>query len=223
MVLVPGALLYFYTLPGMNTAQERLFAIFVATIIALVAQPVRMAVSVLLATTLLALTGTLTPARVLAGFGNVTVWLIFTAFLFSRATVVTPNLHEAARLANAPVPANRGEMESIARTLRGDRPAAWLIKGGHGEGATSDDVLFDGAAFHWFSAPRVQTRNTHGTGCTLSSAISAYLAKGFPLPEAVGLAKTYLSTALAGADALDVGKGPGPVDHFAAWRNSGLL
>jgi hydroxymethylpyrimidine kinase/phosphomethylpyrimidine kinase len=145
------------------------------------------------------------------------------ASLFSRATVITPNLHEAARLANAPVPANRGEMESIARHLRADRPAAWLIKGGHGEGTTSDDVLFDGTAFHWFSAPRVQTRNTHGTGCTLSSAISAYLAKGFPLPEAVGLAKTYLSAALAGADALDVGQGPGPVDHFAVWRKGGLL
>ena len=89
VVLVPGVLLYFFTLPGMNPAQERLFAIFVATIIALVAQPVRMGVSVLLAMTLLALTGTLTPARVLAGFGNVTVWLVFTAFLFSRAVTQT--------------------------------------------------------------------------------------------------------------------------------------
>ena len=89
VVLVPGVLLYFFPLPGMNTAQERLFAIFAATIIALVAQPVRMAVSVLFAMTLLALTGTLTPARVLAGFGNVTVWLIFTAFLFSRAVTQT--------------------------------------------------------------------------------------------------------------------------------------
>ena len=89
MVLVPGILLYFFALPGMNTAQERLFAIFAATIIALVAQPVPMAVSVLFAMTLLALTGTLTPARVLGGFGNVTVWMIFTAFLFSRAVTQT--------------------------------------------------------------------------------------------------------------------------------------
>ena len=107
--------------------------------------------------------------------------------------------------------------------MHANHPAAWLIKGGHGEGETADDVLFDGTTFHWFSAQRIRTRNTHGTGRTLSSAISAYLAKGFPLPEAVGLAKTYLSTALAGADALDVGKGPGPVDHFAAWRGRGLL
>ncbi len=89
VVLAPGVLLYFFTLPGLNTAQGRLLAIFTATIIALVAQPVRMGVSVLLAMTLLALTGTLTPARVLAGFGNVTVWLVFTAFLFSRAVTQT--------------------------------------------------------------------------------------------------------------------------------------
>ena len=89
MVLGPGVLLYFFALPGMNTAQERLFAIFTATIIALVAQPVRMGVSVLLAMTLLALTGTLTPARVLSGFGNVTVWMVFSAFLFSRAVTQT--------------------------------------------------------------------------------------------------------------------------------------
>ena len=89
VVLVPGLLLYFFAVPGLNTAQERLFAIFAATIIALVAQPVRMGASVLLATTLLALTGTLTPARVLGGFGNITVWLIFTAFLFSRAVTQT--------------------------------------------------------------------------------------------------------------------------------------
>jgi hydroxymethylpyrimidine/phosphomethylpyrimidine kinase len=142
--------------------------------------------------------------------------------LFSRATVVTPNLHEAARLAHAPVPANRAEMENIARHLRAGGTAAWLIKGGHTGGAASDDVLFDGATCHWFSAPRIQTRNTHGTGCTLSSAIAAYLAKGLPLPEAISQAKIYLSTALAGADALDVGKGPGPVDHFAAWRGREL-
>jgi DASS family divalent anion:Na+ symporter len=89
VVLGPGVLLYFFALPGMNTAQERLFAIFAATIIALVAQPVPMGVSVLIAMTLLALTGTLTPARVLNGFGNLTVWMVFTAFLFSRAVTQT--------------------------------------------------------------------------------------------------------------------------------------
>ncbi len=89
VVLVPGAVLYFVPLPGMSAAQEHLFAFFAATIIALVAQPVRMGVSVLLAMTLVAVTGTLTPAKVLSGFGNVTVWLVFTAFLFSRAVTQT--------------------------------------------------------------------------------------------------------------------------------------
>ena len=89
MVLVPGALLYFLPLPGLNAAQARVFGVFVATIIALVAQPVRMGVSVLMAMTLLAITGTLPPERVLRGFANVTVWLVFTAFLFSRAVTQT--------------------------------------------------------------------------------------------------------------------------------------
>ena len=89
VVLVPGLLLYHFPLPGMSRPQERLFAIFVATIIALVAQPVRMGVSVLLAMTLLAITGTLAPAKVLSGFANITVWLVFTAFLFSRAVTQT--------------------------------------------------------------------------------------------------------------------------------------
>jgi DASS family divalent anion:Na+ symporter len=89
VVIVPGLLLYFIPLPGMNHAQEHVFAFFVATIIALVAQPVRMAVSVLLAMTLLAVTGTLPAAKVLSGFSNVTVWLIFTAFLFARAVTQT--------------------------------------------------------------------------------------------------------------------------------------
>ncbi len=88
-MLIPGILLYFIPLPGMNAGQEHLFAFFAATIIALVAQPVRMGVSVLLAMTLVAITGTLTPAKVLSGFGNVTVWLVFTAFLFSRAVTQT--------------------------------------------------------------------------------------------------------------------------------------
>jgi DASS family divalent anion:Na+ symporter len=89
VVVVPGVVLYFVPLPGMNPAQEHLFAFFLATIIALVAQPVRMGVSVLLAMTLVAVTGTLTPGKVLSGFGNITVWLVFTAFLFSRAVTQT--------------------------------------------------------------------------------------------------------------------------------------
>ncbi len=89
IVLFPGVLLYFLPLPGMSRPQERLFAIFFATVVALVVQPVRMGVSVLMAMTLLAVTGTLPPAKVLSGFANITVWLVFTAFLFSRAVTQT--------------------------------------------------------------------------------------------------------------------------------------
>jgi DASS family divalent anion:Na+ symporter len=89
VVLAPGAALWFLPLPELNPQQRHLLGVFVATIIALVAQPVRMGVSVILAMTLLAVTGTLTPVKTLSGFGNVTVWLIFTAFLFSRAFTAT--------------------------------------------------------------------------------------------------------------------------------------
>jgi DASS family divalent anion:Na+ symporter len=89
VVLVPGALLYWLPLPGLNTAQAHVLGVFVATIIALVAQPVRMAVSVILAMTLLAVAGVLPPARVLSGYSNVTVWMVFAAFLFSRAVTQT--------------------------------------------------------------------------------------------------------------------------------------
>ncbi len=89
VVLIPGVTLYFLPLAGMNPAQRHLLAVFVATIVALVAQPVRMGVSVLLATALLALTGTLSPAKALSGFSNLTVWLIVSAFLFARAVTAT--------------------------------------------------------------------------------------------------------------------------------------
>src|ERR1051326_2880055 len=89
VVLVPGVLLYLFPVPGLNQQQGRLLGVFVATIIALVAQPVRMSVSVVIAMTVLALTSSLPPAKILSGFSNVTVWLVFTAFLFSRAVTAT--------------------------------------------------------------------------------------------------------------------------------------
>jgi DASS family divalent anion:Na+ symporter len=89
IVLVPGLLIYFVPISGMNAPQSHLLAIFVASIIALVAQPIPMGVTLLLAMTILALTGTLPPAKVLSGFGNVTIWLIFSAFLFARAVTLT--------------------------------------------------------------------------------------------------------------------------------------
>ena len=140
------------------------------------------------------------------------------ARLFPIAALITPNLIEAARLSGAGAVKTRQEIEDLARVLRGDLPAAWLIKGGHGEGGTADDYLLGAPGSRWFSSPRVATPNTHGTGCTLSAAIAAFLAHGHELVAAIALAKAYLDAALAGADTLSVGRGPGPVDHFARWR-----
>src|SRR6266436_3455265 len=88
-VLIPGTALYFIPIAGLNSAQSHLLAVFAATIVALVAQPVPMGVSVVIAMTVLALTRTLPPAKALSGFSNVTLWLIFTAFLFARAVTST--------------------------------------------------------------------------------------------------------------------------------------
>ena len=153
-----------------------------------------------------------------ATLGDDTVVAAMRARLFPLATLVTPNLAEAARLADGAALLSREDIEAVAHRLRGGGPAAWLIKGGHRDGASADDVLLDDAGAIWLSAPRVATRNTHGTGCTLSSAIAAELAKGRALREALVAAKAYLSAALAGADRLVVGHGAGPVDHFAGWR-----
>ena len=153
-----------------------------------------------------------------ATLGDDSVIAAMRARLFPRATLVTPNLAEAARLAGIAEPASRADVEAAARALRGAGPAAWLVKGGHGSGASADDALLDDEGLLWLKAPRVATHNTHGTGCTLSSAIAAGLAKGAPLRAAVAEAKAYLSAALGGADRLAVGKGAGPVDHFARWR-----
>lgn len=134
--------------------------------------------------------------------------------LFPLATLVTPNLDEAARLSGLPRPADAAEMRAAAERLHRLGARALLIKGGDGGGHSSDDLYFDGASERIFSAPRVETRNTHGTGCALSSAIAAYLGRGFTLPDAIGAAKIYLTGALKAADELSVGGGHGPLNHF---------
>jgi hydroxymethylpyrimidine/phosphomethylpyrimidine kinase len=134
--------------------------------------------------------------------------------LISLAALVTPNIAEAARLSGQVVAGDFEGMRRAATALHGRGAKAVLVKGGHMAGPTSDDLFFDGKSFRLFSAPRVETRNTHGTGCTLSSAIAAYLARGYALEEAIGAAKTYLNGALAAAGALSAGKGAGPVNHF---------
>ena len=92
-----------------------------------------------------------------------------------------------------------------------------LLKGGHGEGPEAVDILIDGDGEMRLAAPRVPTRNTHGTGCTLSAAIAAELAKGASLRQAVAAAKSYVTAAIGAADQLQIGKGRGPVHHFHAW------
>ncbi len=140
--------------------------------------------------------------------------------LFPLATLVTPNIAEAARLSGQVVAGDLEGMRRAAIALHGQGAKAVLVKGGHLPTPTSDDLLFGGESFRLFSAPRIKTRNTHGTGCTLSSAIAAYLARGFALEEAIGAAKTYLTGALNAADALSAGKGAGPLHHFhALWTS----
>lgn len=130
--------------------------------------------------------------------------------LFPLAEVVTPNLPEAEALLGRSVRTLEA-MTQAARDLHAFGPRAVLVKGGHLEGAPVD-VLFDGQRVDELLAPRIDTRNTHGTGCTLSAAIAARLALGQDVREAVRRAKAYLTEALRGAYTL--GRGAGPVDHL---------
>ncbi len=132
------------------------------------------------------------------------------------ATIITPNLPEAAALLgwDAVLPETATK---AAEELRSLGTHAVLVKGGHGDGPDAVDVLADPDGTREYRAPRVHTRNTHGTGCTLSSAIAARLAQGAPLREAVAVAKRYVTGALRAADSLRVGHGAGPVHHFHSW------
>jgi len=142
--------------------------------------------------------------------------------LVPMATVITPNLPEAARLLNAEPAAGEVEMRAQGERLMALGPKAVLMKGGHGEGAESVDLLITGDGVVRLAARRIDTQNTHGTGCTLSSAITAGMARGLPLADAVREAKAYLTAALAAADDLDIGHGHGPVHHFhAVWSRLG--
>jgi hydroxymethylpyrimidine/phosphomethylpyrimidine kinase len=138
--------------------------------------------------------------------------------LLPRACVVTPNLPEAAALLDTAVAASETEMEAQAKGILALGARAVLLKGGHGAGDESVDLLLDGTAVIRLTARRVATRNTHGTGCTLSSAIAAGLAKGRDLATAVSEAKDFVTAAIAAADRLAIGAGHGPVHHFhAVW------
>lgn len=139
--------------------------------------------------------------------------------LLPLATIITPNLSEAMCLLGREEDVTEEEFPEVARELwklLGRRNAWVYLKGGHLEGESAYDLLFNNVVSVPFTAPRVPTKNTHGTGCTLSSAIAAFLPQSVDVPEACRRAKEYLTGAVRYAGELDVGHGHGPTNHF--WR-----
>ena len=131
--------------------------------------------------------------------------------LFPLAEVLTPNIHEACALIGKEI-RTISEMKDAARRICDLGAAKVVIKGGHLDHEKAVDILYDGQAFESLESPRFDTPNTHGTGCTFSSAIAANLALGKPFFEAVSLAKTYITGAIK--NALAIGCGHGPTHHF---------
>lgn len=132
--------------------------------------------------------------------------------LFPVACLITPNMPEAEAICGFPV-RSQGEMKKAARKLHQMGPSLVLVKGGHSrETGALVDILFDGKRFYAFRAARIDTRNTHGTGCTYASAIASGLAMGYSPPVAIKRARHYLQRTLALS--LQLGKGHGPLGHF---------
>jgi len=136
--------------------------------------------------------------------------------LLPLADLITPNLPEAARLLDARVAANEQEMEEQARALVALGCKAVVVKGGHGTGSEAVDILFEGENVTRFSRPRIETRDTHGTGCAFSAAVTAGLARGENLYQAVALAKDFVHEALAPGGGVGLGKGRGPINVLHA-------
>lgn len=137
-------------------------------------------------------------------------------FLFPCCTLITPNLPETFRLAGI---GNEQQLPEAVRQFFQKGTKAVLVKGGHREGPEAVDLLYTATASeqpYRFTSPKIETQNTHGTGCTLSSAITASIAQGFPLPEAVARGKAFLTQALQSGAAVKTGKGHGPLNHFFA-------
>ena len=134
--------------------------------------------------------------------------------LIPMASIITPNLPEAAALLDEPMASGETAIENQGKRLLAMGCKAVLIKGGHGEGPESIDHLFTASGTIVLAAPRIATKNTHGTGCSLSSAIAAGLAKGETMETAMRNAKAWVSAAIAEADRFSVGHGHGPVHHF---------
>jgi len=132
--------------------------------------------------------------------------------LMPFAHIVTPNIPEAESLFGDNIASIDDMKEAAYQIVRNFKAKAALVKGGHLHD-DAIDILYDGEKMHSFTSKRIDTNNTHGTGCTLSAAITSYLAKGLPLYEAVDKSKTYITTAIQ--HALDIGKGNGPTNHWA--------
>ena len=143
-------------------------------------------------------------------------------YIFPLADVVTPNMPEAAQLSGLPVN-DINDFDAAADVILSCGAKSLLIKGGHFEGDAVDILYADGKST-CFCCERIKTDNTHGTGCTLSSAIAALLANGNDIPAAVEAAKDYITSAIANADKLSVGHGHGPTNHFFEFYNmKGIL
>ena len=142
------------------------------------------------------------------------------SFLLPLATLLTPNIPEAEQIAGIEITSLK-TMEEAARIIHGLGPKYVLIKGGHRE-EDATDILFDGEKFQYLTSPRIATKNTHGTGCTLSSAIAANLARGYNAYEAVTRAKEYITTAIQ--HSFPIGNGVGPVHHFyTLYQKAGMF
>lgn len=135
--------------------------------------------------------------------------------LMPIATIITPNIPEAEALSGEKVE-TIDDMRRVAQSLSRECGTSVLVKGGHLKGEKSADILYNymTSSFRVYETDRIETRNTHGTGCTLSSAIASYLAQGLELEDAVKLAKEYLIRALTSGSGYSIGKGSGPVNHF---------
>ena len=134
------------------------------------------------------------------------------------ATLITPNIPEAEKIANCVI-TSLTEMESAAKVIYDLCGAAVLIKGGHKTGDATD-ILYDGTSYYYYTSPRIETKNTHGTGCTFSSAITSQLALGASLERAISASKKYITTAIE--HALPLGAGHGPTHHFYDLYRHGL-
>ena len=143
--------------------------------------------------------------------------------LLPLATIVTPNLPEAAILLGSSIAKSEEDMIYQGKALLNLGSKSILMKGGHSEGITSNDLLVTENNYVWFKEKRINTKNTHGTGCTLSSSIASFLAKDFSVEESVSKAKKFVTNAIRNSEKLSVGKGHGPTNHFYALEGSNKI